>query len=67
MSYKPTVVKADNYTFTVNLGRIDIEKNGEPWISNFDGPGTKALIALIFKAAELEDLVKNSSPLDDQV
>jgi hypothetical protein len=51
-----TEIKVDNgkYTFIINdNGRVSCLRNGEQWIEEFKS-GSKALIALIHRAADLE-------------
>jgi hypothetical protein len=51
-----TRVTTEKYTFIVRddgKATIDIERHGLPWITNFEGPGSKAILSLILTAAEL--------------
>jgi hypothetical protein len=62
-----TLVEIENgkYQFVVSEGKISIRRFGKEWIEDFSGPGTKAVMGLIFEHEELKS--KYSVPNCDRL
>lgn len=61
-----TTVHIENgkYTFTVENGVINIFRCGVAWVLNFEGPGSKAIMGLIFELEKARDELRELKGAD---